>query len=666
MRADRTVREQTYVRRSRSPTRWSSETWETADLPRPQQDLRDVRRRASARSGSRSTHDEQRALTSMDPDTFFVPPYVGPSGWVGVRFRDRRPRRAARAPDRGVADDRAEAPRAGVRRGDAADVLLIRCPWCGARDEIEFRYGGQAHIAVPRGPRGAERRGVGRLPVHARQPEGRVRGAVVPRGGVPALVQRRSATRRRTRIAVDLPARRGAARVTGRAAASRTAARGSTARGRSRSRSTAGHSRLRGRHRRERAARERRRRRVPQPDRCGPPARRPRGRRRGAERVRRGLGALVRAVAPATMVDARRRHRVVASRPGRRTPAARGRADRGRAAAHRTRTSRRSSIGGGRDGCAGGGRGARTRRPRAAGRAALGRSSVEPAATPGRRRHVPARTTAAGLLRRRVRRLLRARGASRRALWHVRARARRPRDRRARAPDRVRRQRPAGRDARRRRARYLERFGVLVGARAVVFTTNDAGFARGSSSRRPARGAGDRGRRRDRRRPGRARGAERRSAGASSPGREGDRRLEAVRSRERPAVDRRTIEADLAARLERRVRPEPSRSAARSAAASAYDEARATLRPRRRGAAVAPVSARRRAARSPTGVPAVGRPRRRRRGEQFVELQRDQTVADVAARSTRGLRSAEHVKRATYIGTAIDQGRTSGVSPPRS
>ena len=35
----------------------------------------------------KSTHDEQRALTQMDPRTFFVPPYVGPSGWVGVRFR---------------------------------------------------------------------------------------------------------------------------------------------------------------------------------------------------------------------------------------------------------------------------------------------------------------------------------------------------------------------------------------------------------------------------------------------------------------------------------------------------------------------------------------------------------------------------------------------------
>jgi len=45
----------------------------------------------------------------------------------------------------------------------------------------------------------------------------------------------------------------------------------------------------------------------------------------------------------------------------------------------------------------------------------------------------------------------------------------------------------------------------------------------------------------------------------------------------------------------------------------------------------------------------------------FVDLQRDQTVADVAAAVAGGLRSVEHVKRATYIGTAIDQGRTSGV-----
>jgi hypothetical protein len=35
----------------------------------------------------KSTHDEQRALTQMNPETFFVPPYVGSSGWIGVHFR---------------------------------------------------------------------------------------------------------------------------------------------------------------------------------------------------------------------------------------------------------------------------------------------------------------------------------------------------------------------------------------------------------------------------------------------------------------------------------------------------------------------------------------------------------------------------------------------------
>ena len=28
-------------------------------------------------------------------------------------------------------------------------MLLIRCPWCGPRDEVEFRYGGQADIPYP-------------------------------------------------------------------------------------------------------------------------------------------------------------------------------------------------------------------------------------------------------------------------------------------------------------------------------------------------------------------------------------------------------------------------------------------------------------------------------------------------------------------------------------
>jgi sarcosine oxidase, subunit delta len=30
-------------------------------------------------------------------------------------------------------------------------MLLIRCPWCGERDEVEFRCGGQADVSHPPG-----------------------------------------------------------------------------------------------------------------------------------------------------------------------------------------------------------------------------------------------------------------------------------------------------------------------------------------------------------------------------------------------------------------------------------------------------------------------------------------------------------------------------------
>jgi sarcosine oxidase, subunit delta len=29
---------------------------------------------------------------------------------------------------------------------------MIPCPWCGSRAEVEFRYGGQAHLAYPDDP----------------------------------------------------------------------------------------------------------------------------------------------------------------------------------------------------------------------------------------------------------------------------------------------------------------------------------------------------------------------------------------------------------------------------------------------------------------------------------------------------------------------------------
>lgn len=46
---------------------------------------------------------------------------------------------------------------------------------------------------------------------------------------------------------------------------------------------------------------------------------------------------------------------------------------------------------------------------------------------------------------------------------------------------------------------------------------------------------------------------------------------------------------------------------------------------------------------------------------QFLDLQRDATVFDVGRAVGAGLRSVEHVKRYTTIGTAHDQGKTSGV-----
>ena len=31
-------------------------------------------------------------------------------------------------------------------------MFLIPCPWCGPRDEVEFTYGGEAHIERPEDP----------------------------------------------------------------------------------------------------------------------------------------------------------------------------------------------------------------------------------------------------------------------------------------------------------------------------------------------------------------------------------------------------------------------------------------------------------------------------------------------------------------------------------
>jgi hypothetical protein len=60
------------------------ETWETATFR--------VRRKIFAMFSDRerdawvkSTSEDQAALVEMHPDMFFVPPYVGPKGWIGLR-----------------------------------------------------------------------------------------------------------------------------------------------------------------------------------------------------------------------------------------------------------------------------------------------------------------------------------------------------------------------------------------------------------------------------------------------------------------------------------------------------------------------------------------------------------------------------------------------------
>jgi sarcosine oxidase subunit alpha len=203
----------------------------------------------------------------------------------------------------------------------------------------------------------------------------------------------------------------------------------------------------------------------------------------------------------------------------------------------------------------------------------------------------------------------------------------------------------------------LDRFGVLAGERVVVFTTNhggiDAGLAlaeagahvtivdagQGGSAAERARGAGlDV------------------LVGALVTKVQGDARVEAVTIRTADG-DVRTLEADL---LAVSGGWNPTLHLARAIGVGlAYDEAKACFVPDGTGPPWLRI-----VGRAAGGVP-TSHPRwvveEGDDAQKFVEPQRDQTVADVAAAVGMGLTSAEHVKRATYIGTTIDQGRTSGV-----
>ena len=206
---------------------------------------------------------------------------------------------------------------------------------------------------------------------------------------------------------------------------------------------------------------------------------------------------------------------------------------------------------------------------------------------------------------------------------------------------------------------FLDRFGVVPGARAVVFTTNhrghDAALALANAGVEiaaivdigtaggPATDAA------------RARGIDVRGGWAVA-GTDGESRVTAVHL-QGPAGERDTIDADLllvsggwspVVQLWRAI-----------GGGLRYDEPRACFVPDGTGPGwLSVVGAA--AGDVPTSEPYWFVPADDY-AHHYVDMQRDQTVGDVLDAVEHDLRSVEHIKRATYIGTALDQGRTSGV-----
>jgi sarcosine oxidase subunit alpha len=191
-------------------------------------------------------------------------------------------------------------------------------------------------------------------------------------------------------------------------------------------------------------------------------------------------------------------------------------------------------------------------------------------------------------------------------------------------------------------ARYVRGFGVLPGERAVIFTTND-------STREVAETLTD---------------ADAEIAfvadvreGWAVAGIDGKEHFQAVHVMG-PDGERRTVDADLVAVSGGW---NPATQLCRAIGGGLrYDETLATYVPDGTGPDWLEVVGTAAGDGLPPSAPYWYTP-----GDDlsthFVDLQRDQTVQDVLDAVGGGLRSVEHVKRATYIGTAIDQGRTSAV-----
>lgn len=204
---------------------------------------------------------------------------------------------------------------------------------------------------------------------------------------------------------------------------------------------------------------------------------------------------------------------------------------------------------------------------------------------------------------------------------------------------------------------YVERFGVLPGRRAVVFTTNHGGYDvadRLSQAGAEIAAVLDAGTAGSAAQAARGRGVDVRTEWAVT-GTEGDPRVSAVHAA--GPVGGATFEADLllvaggwnpATQLYRAI-----------GGGLRYDEARSCFVPDGSGPDWLTVVGAA-AGEVPTGVPFWFTPSEDL-SRHFVDLQRDASVTDVIDALDHDLRSVEHVKRATYIGTAIDQGRTSGV-----